>query len=108
MVVVVGGSSRSLGVTLQKEISAEFSGIETVVLETSVLNGRSKTAIWLPPFLKRECINLLCLPLHRSCSCARGLTHPGGEAAAAAEVSPGQRGSGAGDQRALEETPGVP
>lgn len=44
----------------------------------------------------------------RSRSRARGLTHPGGTAAAAEEFGPRRRGPGARDQRALEETPGVP
>lgn len=48
----------------------------------------------------------MCLSLHRSGSGAGGLAHPGGEAAAAAELRPRQPGAGAGDQRALEETPG--
>lgn len=48
----------------------------------------------------------MCLSLHRSGSGAGGLAHPGGEAAAAAEFRPRQPGAGAGDQQALEETPG--
>lgn len=81
-----GGSSRSLVVTLQKEISAEFSGIETVVLKTSVLIGQSKTAIWLLPFSKAGVykrvvfafsqIQLLCsrphTPWRGGCSSCRG------------------------------------
>ncbi len=45
---------------------------------------------------------------HRSSPRAGGLTHPGGKAAASSEFGPWQRGPGARDQRALEETPGVP
>ena len=50
----------------------------------------------------------MCLSLHRSSPGARGLAHPGGEAAAASQLSPGERGPGAGDQRPLEEAPGAP
>lgn len=121
----VGGKSKS------HSLERSLGGIACVcwsrAAENSVMcctgNAHSKTAILL--FLKSVWISCesegalsteICSRLfsffsfffHRSGSCAGGLAHPGGKAAAASEFGPRQRGPGTRDQRALEETPGVP